>query len=197
MTTQTVPLSSLQPPSANPRSTFDAAALEGLAASIRADGLLQNLVVTRSKGKARYRIISGERRYRALKLLQERGDIAGDYQVAVQVRSGLSADEALRIATIENLQREDLPPLDQAAALAALIRKGTTLDDLVARSGLSATTIRRRLALNGLCPEAAEALRQGAVHPHRTLAAGGDHQPERAGEEGPSPYASDHLMSLR
>ncbi len=163
MTIQSVPLSALQPPADNPRTTFDAALLEGLAASIRADGLLQNLVVTPAKGKGRYRIISGERRYRALKLLAERGDIGDDEAVAVEIRTGLSKDDTLRLATIENLQREDLPPLDQASALAALIRKGTTLDDLVARTGLSASTIKRRLALNSLCDEAVHALREQIV----------------------------------
>ncbi len=163
MTTQTVPLSSLQPPTANPRSTFDAASLEGLAASIQADGLLQNLVVAPAKGKGRYRIISGERRFRALKLLAERGVISNDFEVRVEIRTGLSKDDTLRIAAVENLQRENLPPLDQAAALAALIRKGVTLDDLVAKTGLSATTIKRRLTLNGLCAKAASALRHDVI----------------------------------
>lgn len=163
MSIETVPLSSLQPPTANPRTTFDAGALDGLAASIKADGLLQNLVVAPGKGKGRYRVVSGERRYRALKLLAERGDIDADYEIPVEIRTGLSKDDTLRIATIENLQREDLPPLDQAAALAGLIRKGTTLDDLVAKTGLSATTIKRRLALNSLCDEGAAALRDGLI----------------------------------
>ena len=124
MTIETIPLQSIQPPQFNPRSVIEGQALEGLAASIRQDGLLQNLVVSRGKGK-RYRIVSGERRYRALKLLEERGEIAGDYAVKVEIRSKLSKDEALRLATVENVQRENLPPLDEAAAFAALIRKGT------------------------------------------------------------------------
>jgi ParB family chromosome partitioning protein len=137
--------------------------LEGLAASIQADGLLQNLVVAPAKGKNRYRIISGERRFRALKLLAERGVISADHEVPVEIRAGLSKDDTLRIATVENLQRQDLPPLDQAAALAALIRKGATLDDLVAKTGLSATTIKRRITLNSLCEEARTALSGGLV----------------------------------
>ncbi|MGE3336010.1 MAG: ParB/RepB/Spo0J family partition protein [Rhodospirillaceae bacterium] len=161
MSIQSVPLSSLQPPAANPRTVFDDAALEGLADSIAADGLLQNLVV--APAKSGYRVISGERRYRALRLLAERGVIDADHAVPVEIRKGLSKQDTLRIATVENLQRADLPPLDAATALAALIRKGTTLDDLVASTGLSATTIRRRLALNGLCNEARTALGEGAI----------------------------------
>jgi ParB family chromosome partitioning protein len=162
MTIETVPLSSLQPPRNNPRTAIDPVLLEGLAASIRQDNLLQNLVVTKEKRGA-LRIVSGERRYRALLVLKDRGEIDGDYPVPVEIREGLTKDDALRIATVENLQREDLPPLDQAGALASLIRKGTTLDDIVARTGLSASTIKRRLALNTLCEEAKEQLRNGLL----------------------------------
>ena len=70
MTMQTVSLSSLEPGRGNPRKAMDRNGLEGLAASIRNDGLLQNLVVRPVKGKGQhYRIVSGERRYRALKLI--------------------------------------------------------------------------------------------------------------------------------
>jgi ParB family transcriptional regulator, chromosome partitioning protein len=122
----------------------------------------QNLVVSKGRG-AQYRIISGERRYRALKLLEEQGKIDGEFAVPVELRSGLGKDDKLRLATIENVQRENLAPLDEAAALAALLRKGVRLDDMAAKTGLSVSTIRRRLALNDLCDEARAALSEGAV----------------------------------
>jgi ParB family chromosome partitioning protein len=163
MTVQTVALSSLQPGRGNPRK--GRSELEGLAASIRADGLLQNLVVKPVKGKnEHYRIVSGERRYRALKLLEQRGEVDGDYAVPVEIRDGLSKDESLRIATVENLQRQNLTPLEEAAALTKLIHKGTTLDDVAAQTGLSQTTIKRRLALNGLCEETRAALALGIIN---------------------------------
>lgn len=162
MTIQSVSLATIQPPQANPRSFIDHALIEGLAASIAQDGLLQNLVVTRGRGR-QFRLVSGERRYRALKLLAERGDIDADFPVAVEVRSKLGKEERLRLATIENIQRENLPPLDEAAALAALIRQGEGLDDLAAKTGLSVTTLRRRLVLNDLCAEAKEALAEGRI----------------------------------
>src|SRR5262249_12737361 len=90
MTMQTVSLSSLEAGRSNPRKAMDRNAIEGLAASIRNDGLLQNLVVRPVKGKGQhYRIVSGERRYRALKLLQERGELDGDFAVPVEIRSSL------------------------------------------------------------------------------------------------------------
>lgn len=144
MTPQSVLLSSLQPPKGNPRTALDPDRLEGLAASIRTDGLLQNLVVTRLKGRGeRYRIVSGERRFRALKLLEEQAEITGDFAVPVEIRSKLSEDETLRLATVEDLQRENLPPLDEAAAFAGLVKDGARLDDLAARTGLSLIVVSR------------------------------------------------------
>lgn len=157
MTIQTISLSQLVPSEGNPRKLFDVASLEGLAASIRADGLLQNLVVRPSRGKS-FAIISGERRYRALKLLEERGELPEDFTVPVEVRTKVSKDESLRLATVENLQRADLTPLEQTEALTRLVKDGEKLDDLIAQTGLSSTTIKRRLALNGLCAQAKDAL---------------------------------------
>lgn len=167
MSLQSVSLSQLVTSQGNPRRAFDAASIEGLAASIRTDGLLQNLVVRPSRGKS-FAIISGERRYRALKLLEERGELPEDFRVPVEVRAKLSKDESLRLATVENLQRADLTPLEQMEALTRLVKDGEKLDELIAQTGLSATTIKRRLALNGLCKEAREALESKTI----TLAQG-------------------------
>ena len=123
MTLQSISLSQLVPSKANPRKLFDGAALKGLAASIRSDGLLQNLVVTPSKGKKKgFAIISGERRYRAMKLLEGRGELPEEFTVPVEVRSDLSKEGRLRLATVENLQRADLTPLEQTAALTKLVK---------------------------------------------------------------------------
>src|SRR5690606_29051226 len=114
MTMQTVSLSQLVPSKANPRKAFDAKSLEGLAASIRTDGVLQNLVVKPMNGKGkRYAIITGERRYRALKLLEDRGELPDGFTVPVEVRGSLTKDESLRIAAVENLQRRNLTPLEE------------------------------------------------------------------------------------
>jgi ParB family transcriptional regulator, chromosome partitioning protein len=162
---QSVSLSSLQPAAANPRRKIDRKAIEGLAASIRTDGVLHNLVVSPvGKGKKeRFQIVSGSRRFEALLLLQERGELPEDFTVAVEIRDDLSKDDTLRIATVENLQRQNLTPLEEVAALTKLVHKGVTLDDVVAQTGLSATTIKRRLALNGLCREAKSLLAKGGL----------------------------------
>lgn len=161
MTIQTVTLAQLLPPLANPRKAMDAAALEGLAASIKADGLLQNLVV-RKKGK-KFEIISGARRLRALSLLLERGDIEKSYPILVDVKTGLSADDALRLATVENIQREALAPLDEAEAFAAMLASGASFEDVAVKAGVSVLAVKRRLALASLCDEAKAQVRDGAL----------------------------------
>lgn len=166
MTLQTVSLSLLEASAANPRRKIDRKSIEGLAASIRTDGLLQNLVVSPVEGKrrtTRYRVVSGGRRFAALQLLHERGELPKGFAVPVEVRDGLSKDDTLRIATVENLQRLNLPPLDETAALTKLLHKGVTLDDLVSQTGLSASTIKRRMALNSLCKEAKQALQRAEI----------------------------------
>jgi ParB family chromosome partitioning protein len=162
MTIETITLDQLNPPKANPRSSMDAAALEGLAASIKTDGLLQNLVVRPRRGKG-YDIVSGERRYRALRLLAERGDIPADHPVPVDIRKRLSSADTLRLATIENIQREQLPPMDEAEAFAALLAGGASLEDVAAKAGVSALTVKRRVALASLCDEVKTLVRAGDV----------------------------------
>ena len=70
----------------------------------------------------------------------------------VEVRHGLSTTDARRIALVENVQREALDAIDEADGFAALLQKGATLDDVAAQTGLSTTTVKRRLALAGCAP---------------------------------------------
>jgi ParB/RepB/Spo0J family partition protein len=104
-----VPLGALEPNPAQPRKHFDDEKLGELASSIKARGLLQPIVVRRLGD--RFQIVAGERRYRAAKL-------AGMDRVPALVRD---TDDPLELALIENLQREDLTPLEEAEALAGLI----------------------------------------------------------------------------
>ncbi len=159
MELQTLTLNQIKPSKNNPRKSFDDETIAGLAASIKTDGLLQNLVVAKPKGKSKtYSIISGERRFRALSLLVKNGDLPKDYEVSVKIEEGLSAEATHRIATIENVQRENLSPLEEADAVVGLLQDKMSVDDIAAQTGLSISTIKRRLALFSLCEEAKTAL---------------------------------------
>lgn len=159
MTIQTVTLAQLEASAENPRKAFDETSIIGLAQSIKADGLLQNLVVAKPKGRAKkFTIISGERRFRAMQHLLSQGEISQDFTVPVEVRENLTEEEILRIATIENVQRENLSPLEEATAISALVQNGEKLDEILAKTGLSVGVIKRRLALLNLTEAAKEAL---------------------------------------
>lgn len=164
MTIQTLPFSKLRIGNANPRKTFDPQTILSLSQSIKTDGLLQNLVVAKPANRKRtYRVVSGERRYRALRLLVENGDLPKDTPVLVVVRDDLSEADTHRIATIENVQREMLPPLEEAEAVAGLLCGGMSLADVAAQTGIGEGTIKRRLALSALCQEAKAALAEGRI----------------------------------
>jgi len=94
-----------------PRKTFNEASIEELARSVKQHGIVQPLVVTRSGD--RYKLIAGERRFRAAVK-------AGLTSVPVVVKEDLRAGDALQIALIENIQREDLNPMEEALALDVL-----------------------------------------------------------------------------
>lgn len=164
MTIQTLTISQIQPSVLNPRKFFDDTTIEELAQSIKTDGLLQNLIVLKPKGKAKkHNLIAGERRFRAISHLIEKGELDKDFPVRVEIKEGLTNDEALRIATVENVQRENLSPLEEADALAALVKNGEELDNIVAQTGLSVATIRRRLTLLTLSEKVKEALAEKKI----------------------------------
>lgn len=164
MTTQTLKLNQIKTSKDNPRKDFDEQSIEGLAQSILTDGLLQNLIVQAPKTKrAKHSIVCGERRFRALSLLLERGDIDADFGVKVEIKDDLTEEEILRMATVENVQRENLSPLEEANAIASLIKDGETLDNITSQTGLAVSTIRRRLMLLELSIEVTQAFTTGEL----------------------------------
>jgi ParB family chromosome partitioning protein len=162
MTLKSIPLSALCPPKDNPRRSVDDAKIASLAESIKTDGVLQNLIVEPAEGD-NFKVVSGNRRFLALKLLEGQGVIDGNYKVPVEIRRNLTNGDGRRIAIVENVQRADLDPIDEAEAFAEMLQNGGDLDDLSTKSGLSQQTIRRRLALAGLCGPVKEAVRKGEL----------------------------------
>lgn len=147
-----VPLSAVTPNPDQPRKHFAEDALADLASSIKTRGLLQPIVVRRVADG--YRLLAGERRFRAATL-------AGLDRVPALIRDG---DDDLEIALIENLQREDLSPLEEAEALALLIeRHGYSHREVADLLGKSRPYVSNTLALNRLPESVKEDLhRHGA-----------------------------------
>jgi len=150
-----VPLESLVSNPKQPRKYFAPEALEELAASIRSQGIVQPLLV-RKIAESRYEIVAGERRWRAAKL-------AGLVEIPVLVRE-LSDMEIMAAALIENLQREDLNPLEAARAMASLRAQfGLSQDALATTLGKSRPAIANTLRLLNLNSEAQDALEKGHI----------------------------------
>ncbi len=141
----TLPIEYLKSSHFQPRKDFDPARLQELADSITAQGVIQPLVV-RPIGENRYEIVAGERRWRAAQL-------ARLHDVPVVVRE-ISDQSALAIALIENLQREDLNPLEEAEALKRLQEEFSLTHQQIADAvSKSRATVTNMLRLNELNPE--------------------------------------------
>lgn len=155
VSTNTLPLSEIVPNKDQPRKTFDEAALDELADSIRQHGILQPLLV-RPIATGGYQLVAGERRWRASKR-------AGLKEVPVVVKE-LSDTETMEIAIIENLQREDLNPIEEAEGLQALIDKcGFTQEQVAVSVGKSRPAIANSLRLLKLPPEVRDMAKNGEI----------------------------------
>lgn len=151
----TLKISEIEPNRQQPRKEFDEQALSELAESISQHGLLQPLLV-RPLTLGGYQIVAGERRYRASRM-------AGLTEVPVIIRE-LSDTETMEIALIENLQREDLTPVEEALGYKALIDEHNFSQDEVAKSvGKSRPTITNSLRLLKLPESVMEYLKEGKI----------------------------------
>jgi ParB family transcriptional regulator, chromosome partitioning protein len=150
-----IPIESIQPNPQQPRTHFDESALQSLADSIRANGLLQPVIV-RPSADGRYELVAGERRWRAARL-------AGLARIPATVRS-LSDQDSLAIALLENLQREDLGPLERAAGYRNYMETfAVSADQLADRLGESRANVANYLRLLKLQDEIQQMLSNGQL----------------------------------
>ena len=152
---QQIPIGEIDPNGDQPRQTFSDEALAQLAQSIRDQGVLQPILVTPQVG-GRYRIVAGERRWRASRM-------AGLSTVPCIVRD-MDVIQQMEIALVENLQREDLNPMEQAAGIRALMRQcGYTQEAVAARLAKSRPAVANLLRLLTLPQDVQELIRQGQL----------------------------------
>ncbi|MEW6037243.1 MAG: ParB/RepB/Spo0J family partition protein [Pseudomonadota bacterium] len=181
-----LPIEHLEPSPFQPRKDFDPAKLRELADSISAQGIVQPIVV-RPAQPGRYQIVAGERRWRAAQL-------AGVREVPVVVRE-VPDQAALAIALIENIQREDLNPMEEAEAIQRLLEEHRMTHQQVADAlGKSRVTITNLNRLNELHADAKALLRAGEIdmgHARALLALPTGQQGEVAGR------VADKRLSVR
>jgi ParB family transcriptional regulator, chromosome partitioning protein len=151
-----VPVSTIAPNPMQPRTALDPDALAELAASIREHGLIQPLIVTQ-QGPERYQLIAGERRWQAARL-------AGLPTVPVIVKEA-TPQQALELALVENIQRADLNPLEEASAFRQLVEEfGLTQEQVADRVGKSRVAVTNTMRLLRLPAEVKQALADGTLH---------------------------------
>lgn len=152
----TLPLTSLIPSTVQPRRQFDDAAIEALSISIKSQGVLQPLLVRPAKMQGQYEIIGGERRWRAAKM-------AGLTTVPVIIRE-LDDGRALEVALVENVQRADLNPLEEAAGYQRLVAEfNYTHEDMARVTGKSRSHITNLLRLLALPDKIKECVNNGLL----------------------------------
>lgn len=155
VSTSTLNINEIIPNKEQPRKTFDQTALEELADSIRQHGVLQPLLV-RPLPNGAYQLVAGERRWRASRLAELK-------EVPVIIKE-LTDTEAMEIAIIENLQREDLNPIEEAEGLQTLIDKcGFTQEEVATSVGKSRPAIANALRLLKLPEDVREMTKKGEI----------------------------------
>jgi len=147
-------LDRISPNPRQPRASIEEGALAELADSIRRHGVLEPIIVTRSGNG--YTLVAGERRWRAARL-------AGLRKIPAVVKDA-SPQELLELALVENIQRQDLSPLEEAAAYRQLLEEhGLTQEEVARRVGKSRSAVANSLRLLNLPPEAKVALEEGRI----------------------------------
>ena len=150
-----LPVEDIVPDQNQPRKTFDKAKLQELAESIKQHGLLQPILVC-PIGNGKYRIVHGERRYRACKLL-------GLETIKAEIRE-LTDKQVLEIQLVENLQREDLNPIEEAETFERMIQElGYTHEGIAARIGKSREYVTNKLRLLKLPEDILDAIKERRI----------------------------------
>ena len=172
---QKLPVMFIQPSPMNPRKTFDEAKLEELAQNIEEQGLLQPVTVRKIDDEEthfdeetgevvsvgpRYEIICGERRFRAWNLLANK---SARYNEIPCIIREMTDEQAFDAMITENLQRQDVDPVEEAIAFSLLLENGNAIEDIAIRFGKSIQFVQDRVKLKGLIPELIEMLRKELI----------------------------------
>ena len=172
-----IPLAQIDVNPDQPRKTFTESDLADLAASIREKGVLTPILLRTVKNRPNmYEIVAGERRYRASKM-------AGLAEIPAIIKN-LADDNAMEIALIENVQRENLNPIEEAAAYVNLMNKCKyTMDDVSRLIGKSESYIRNLIRLNALPASVKKMVEQGELSASHARAIAVAEDPEKMARE--------------
>jgi len=188
-----LPVDLLQPGKYQPRTDMHPESLEELASSIRAQGVVQPIVVRSINGSGRYEIIAGERRWRAAQM-------AGLHEIPAVIRN-VPDEAAIAMALIENIQRENLNPIEEAIALQRLINEfEMTHQEAAGAVGRSRAAVSNLLRLLTLNDDVRKLVEKGDLemgHARALLALEGENQSQTAREVAAKGYSvreTEHLV---
>ena len=158
MQVRNIPVADIIPSDLNPRKTFDQDELQELAESIKENGLVQPITIRKTdREDGKYEIVCGERRYRAFQLLGE--------ETIPSVVKKLDDRKAFAIMVIENLQRKDIDPMEEAAALKHLYDdKAMTIAEMAKLLGKSSSFVAGRIQLCNIIPEFVKLMHEGTLY---------------------------------
>ncbi len=150
---------------ANPRRSRSAAGLKSTAASLHTNGQLMPLLVQRIGDDERYHVIDGERRRQGFGMNVDAGIMPSDHPVKCRILSSdLSEADLIAIATIANIEREQMNPIEQMEAFSAMSRSGMSERQISEQFNIGIDTVRQRLALGNLVEGARDLIRDGKRH---------------------------------
>lgn len=185
-------LSELVASSTNPRSEFEENSLKELAESIKSHGVLQPIIArVHPEDSKKYEVVCGERRFRASKLAKQK-------TIPVSIRE-LTDDEVFEIQIIENLERKDVHPMDEAIAFRRMLDSGKySMEDIAAKVAKNMTFVAQRLKLNDLIPELKEDFLKGEFGVgHAIMFARIDEQRQKEFHESLGSYYSPGYGSIK
>lgn len=167
-----------------------------LADSIAVQGLLQNLVVTKSKKRGVYEVVAGGRRLQAIQLLLQDDRWSAGQTVQAKL---VEANDALAASITENTHREPMHPADEFEAFAALMEQGKPVEDVAATFGVTPQVVKRRLRLAAVAPELFQAYRDGRIKLNALMAFTviEDHDRQRQVWEGLMDWQRDNPHVIR
>lgn len=184
-----IPLNKLTAWKGNVRKTRTKGFIDQLAASIKAHGLQQNLIV--KKDGKQFSVVAGGQRLKALQQLAASGEIKDTHPVPCKVTD--SGTDATELSLAENAVRENMHPADEFEAFRTLIDKGAPAADVAARFGVTETVVTQRLKLARVSPAVLKAYRNGDLNLEQVMAfaISDDHEAQERVLDNPSAYDTD------
>lgn len=191
-----VPLAQLRLSPRNARKKRTKASIEAMAATLKAHGQLQNLIVTTTDADGIYAVAAGGTRLAGFELLHQRGDVSDDHLVDCKL---VPSEDAAEVSTAENTLREAMHPADQFRAFHGMIEEGGSIHDVATHFSIPESVVTQRLKLANVAPDLFKLYEEGSMSLEQlqALALTDDHAAQRVAWVGPKGAKVQHEWQRR